>query len=132
MQDAEVADPVPVEVVYGPDVYLLGQETGLLEAVEGRLPLPRSHRPYMEGLFAAPPKENPTLVNNAETLASVPHILREGPGWLRSTGPSGHRARCCSRWPATWSGMGCSSFAWARRFARSSRASEVVSSVVGR
>ena len=86
MHDAGVADPVPVEVVYGPDLYLFGEETGLLEVVEGRPPLPRSHRPYMEGLFATPPKENPTLVNNAETLANVPHILREGPDWLRSSG----------------------------------------------
>jgi NADH-quinone oxidoreductase subunit F len=86
MHNAGVADPVPVEIVAGPDLYLLGEETGLLEVVEGRPPLPRSHRPYMEGLFAAPPKENPTLVNNAETLANVPHILREGPDWLRASG----------------------------------------------
>jgi NADH-quinone oxidoreductase subunit F len=86
MHDAGVADPVPIEIVSGPDLYLLGEETGLLEVVEGRPPLPRSHRPYMEGLFAAPPKENPTLVNNAETLANVPHIVREGPDWLRASG----------------------------------------------
>jgi NADH-quinone oxidoreductase subunit F len=86
MHDAGVADPIPIQIVYGPDLYLLGEETGLLEVVEGRPPLPRSHRPYMEGLFAAPPKENPTLVNNTETLANVPHILREGPDWLRATG----------------------------------------------
>jgi NADH-quinone oxidoreductase subunit F len=86
MHDAGVADPVPIEIVPGPDLYLLGEETGLLEVVEGRPPLPRSHRPYMEGLFAVPPKENPTLVNNAETLANVPHIVREGPDWLRASG----------------------------------------------
>jgi NADH:ubiquinone oxidoreductase subunit F (NADH-binding) len=86
MHDAGVADPVPVEVVYGPDLYLFGEETGLLEVIEGRPPLPRSHRPYMEGLFAQPPAENPTLVNNVETLANVPHIVREGPDWLRTSG----------------------------------------------
>ena len=86
MHDAGVADPVAVEIVYGPDLYLFGEETGLLEVVEGRPPMPRSHRPYMEGLFARPPTENPTLVNNAETLANVPHILREGPEWLRASG----------------------------------------------
>lgn len=86
MHDAGVADPVPVEIVYGPDLYLFGEETGLLEVIEGRPPLPRSHRPYMEGLFAQPPAENPTLVNNVETLANVPHILREGPDWLRASG----------------------------------------------
>jgi NADH-quinone oxidoreductase subunit F len=86
MHDAGVVDPVPIEMVYGPNLYLFGEETGLLEVVEGRLPMPRSRRPYMEGLFAQPPNENPTLVNNAETLANVPHILRDGPDWLRATG----------------------------------------------
>jgi NADH:ubiquinone oxidoreductase subunit F (NADH-binding) len=89
MHDAGVADPVPVEIVYGPDLYLFGEETGLLEVIEGNPPLPRSHRPYMEGLFAQPPAEDPTLVNNAETLANVPHILREGPDWLRASGTDG-------------------------------------------
>jgi NADH:ubiquinone oxidoreductase subunit F (NADH-binding) len=86
MHDAGVADPVSVEIVFGPDLYLFGEETGLLEVIEDRPPLPRSHRPYMEGLFAEPPAENPTLVNNVETLANVPHIVREGPGWLRTSG----------------------------------------------
>jgi NADH:ubiquinone oxidoreductase subunit F (NADH-binding) len=86
MHDARVSDPVAVELVLGPDLYLFGEETGLLEVVEGRPPLPRSHRPYMEGLFATPPRENPTLVNNAETLANVPHIMREGAEWLRASG----------------------------------------------
>jgi NADH:ubiquinone oxidoreductase subunit F (NADH-binding) len=86
MHDAGVTDPVPVEVVYGPDLYLFGEETGLLEVIEGRPPLPRSHRPYMEGLFAQPPSENPTLVNNVETLANVPHIVGQGPDWLRASG----------------------------------------------
>jgi NADH:ubiquinone oxidoreductase subunit F (NADH-binding) len=86
MHDAGVADPVGIEVVYGPDLYLFGEETGLLEVIEGRPPLPRSHRPYMEGLFAQPPAENPTLVNNVETLANVPHIVREGADWLRASG----------------------------------------------
>lgn len=89
MHDVGVVDPVPVELVSGPDLYLFGEETGLLEVVEGRPPLPRSARPYMEGLFAAPPRQNPTLVNNAETLANVPHILREGAEWLRSVGTVG-------------------------------------------
>jgi NADH-quinone oxidoreductase subunit F len=86
MHDAGVADPVPVEIVYGPDQYLFGEETGLLEVIEGRLPLPRTARPFMSGLYAQRPMDNPTLVNNVETLSNVPHILREGPGWLRADG----------------------------------------------
>jgi NADH-quinone oxidoreductase subunit F len=77
---------VPVEVVLGPDHYLLGEETGLLEAVEERLPLPRMARPYVLGLYANPPNENPTLVNNVETLANVPQILEHGSAWFRRLG----------------------------------------------
>ena len=40
----------------------------------------------MEGLFRRPDSPNPTVVNNAETLANVPHILREGAEWFRSIG----------------------------------------------
>jgi NADH:ubiquinone oxidoreductase subunit F (NADH-binding) len=77
---------VPVELILGPDHYLLGEETGLLEAIEERLPLPRLARPYVLGLYARPPNENPTLVNNVETLANVPAILARGPGWFRENG----------------------------------------------
>jgi NADH-quinone oxidoreductase subunit F len=86
MEAADALGGVPFEIVRGPDLYLFGEETGLEEVVEGRLPLPRVARPFMLGLFAAPPNENPTLINNVETLANVPHILADGPDWLRSTG----------------------------------------------
>jgi NADH-quinone oxidoreductase subunit F len=85
MQEAEFLT-VPVELVLGPDHYLLGEETGLLEAVEERLPLPRMARPYMLGLYAQPPNENPTLVNNVETLSNVPLILEHGSSWFREHG----------------------------------------------
>jgi NADH-quinone oxidoreductase subunit F len=86
MDAADALGGVPFEVVPGPDLYLFGEETGLEEVVEGRLPLPRLARPFMLGLFAAAPNENPTLINNVETLANVPHILADGPDWLRSSG----------------------------------------------
>jgi NADH:ubiquinone oxidoreductase subunit F (NADH-binding) len=73
-------------MVLGPDHYLLGEETGLLEAIEERLPLPRMARPFVLGLYARPPNENPTLVNNVETLANVPLILQHGSAWLRENG----------------------------------------------
>jgi NADH-quinone oxidoreductase subunit F len=78
--------PVPVEILAGPDHYLLGEETGLLEMIEDRDPLPRVARPYYLGLFAKPPDENPTAVNNVETLSNVSHVLAEGPDWLRGRG----------------------------------------------
>jgi NADH-quinone oxidoreductase subunit F len=89
MQQADALGGIPFDVVLGPDLYLFGEETGLEEVIEGRLPLPRVARPFVFGLFASPPNENPTLVNNVETLANVPHIVSDGPDWLRSNGPDG-------------------------------------------
>ena len=86
MQAADSLGKIPIEIVLGPDLYLFGEETGLEEVIEERPPLPRTVRPYIQGLFATPPDDNPTLVNNVETLANVPHILREGPAWLRANG----------------------------------------------
>jgi NADH-quinone oxidoreductase subunit F len=86
MEEADALGGIPMKLVLGPDLYLFGEETGLEEAIEGRLPLPRVSRPFMLGLFASPPNDNPTLVNNVETLANVPHILADGPDWLRANG----------------------------------------------
>lgn len=93
---------VPIQVVLGPDHYLYGEETGLLQVIEGEEPLPRHLPPYIHGLFATTPAEgwsapsrrvntefaasNPTLVNNVETMATVAHILAQGPEWHRSLG----------------------------------------------
>ena len=86
MRAADALGPTPIDLVLGPDLYLFGEETGLEEVIEGRPPLPRIARPFMLGLFAKPPNDNPTLVNNVETLANVAHILSDGPDWLRSNG----------------------------------------------
>src|SRR6266702_8049438 len=89
MRDADALGGIAVELVLGPDLYLFGEETGLEEVIEGRPPLPRVARPFIQGLFATPPQDNPTLVNNVETLANVPHILADGPDWLRANGTEG-------------------------------------------
>jgi NADH-quinone oxidoreductase subunit F len=89
MRDADALGGIAVELVLGPDLYLFGEETGLEEVIEGRPPLPRVARPYIQGLFATPPQEDPTLVNNVETLANVPHILANGADWLRANGTEG-------------------------------------------
>ncbi len=78
-----------IEIVLGPEEYLFGEEKALLEVIEGNLPLPRVLPPYLEGLFRRPPEANPTLVNNVETLANVPHILRHGAEWFRRVGTAG-------------------------------------------
>ena len=100
--EAQLFADLTIELVLGPDEYLFGEEKALLEVIEGHDPLPRLLPPYEHGLFAtdvqtgwqsvdAPtvgPKgqPNPTLVNNVETLAHVPRIIREGADWFRSMG----------------------------------------------
>jgi NADH:ubiquinone oxidoreductase subunit F (NADH-binding) len=64
-----------VEVVVGEGSYLCGEETALLNAIEGRRPEVRVRPPYpvSRGLFG-----RPTLVNNVETLVNIPWIVRHG------------------------------------------------------
>jgi NADH:ubiquinone oxidoreductase subunit F (NADH-binding) len=90
-----------VTIVEGPEDYLYGEEKALLEVIEGRDPLPRLLPPYELGLFATHSPvgwesgerpvarraaSNPTVVNNAETLACVAHVLANGVEWFRSMG----------------------------------------------
>lgn len=77
-----------IHVVEGPEEYLFGEEKALLEVVEGNDPLPReSHNPpYEKGLFATGASANPALVNNVQTFAHVPSILRLGADSFREIG----------------------------------------------
>src|SRR5437879_1287998 len=75
-----------IEVYEGPDEYLYGEEKALMEVLEGNLPMPRISPPFQEGLFATAGSPNPTPVNNVETLANVPLILRSGADWFRGSG----------------------------------------------
>ena len=103
-------DGVDVEIFEGPDAYLYGEETAMLEAIDGRPPFPRIAPPYRRGVheivdrvvgaespsasaahveLAGPSPEavgSPALVNNVETLANVPAIIAKGPAWFRSIG----------------------------------------------
>jgi NADH-quinone oxidoreductase subunit F len=67
----------------GAGAYICGEETGLLESLEGRRGQPRLKPPFpaIEGLYACP-----TVVNNVETIASVPSILANGPDWFSGMG----------------------------------------------
>jgi NADH:ubiquinone oxidoreductase subunit F (NADH-binding) len=98
-QAAGICTDCTVTVVGGPDEYLFGEEKALLEVIEGKPPLPRQFPPFVHGLFVGGPQEgweasaqsssrasNPTVVNNIETLANVPHILARGASWFRSMG----------------------------------------------
>ena len=64
----------------GAGAYICGEETALLESLEGKRGQPRSRPPFpaISGLYAAP-----TLINNVETLATVPKILEIGGGRVR-------------------------------------------------
>ena len=72
-----------VECVAASDRYLVGEETALLEVVDGRPPFPRVAPPYRAGVDEGHPV---SLVNNVETLANVPRIVLEGPEDFRSLG----------------------------------------------
>ena len=67
----------------GAGAYICGEETGLIESLEGKRAWPRIKPPFpaVEGLF-----RQPTIVNNIETLACVTHILARGVEWFRSSG----------------------------------------------
>jgi NADH:ubiquinone oxidoreductase subunit F (NADH-binding) len=69
-----------VHFVDGPEEYLFGEEKALLEVIEGNDPLPREphYPPYEKGLFATPVAPNPALVNNVQTFAHIPSIIRHG------------------------------------------------------
>jgi len=95
-------DRVSIDVVVGPDHYLYGEETALLEVINGREPFPRTTPPWRRGIqdlgddSALPgrvdlgsddaPAVAPALVNNVETLANVPGIVTNGPAWFREVG----------------------------------------------
>jgi len=66
--------------------YICGEETGLLNALEGRRASPRSKPPFplVSGLFG-----KPTLIDNVETLCSVPHIVDNGADWFRKLSLTG-------------------------------------------
>ena len=94
----------------GPDEYLFGEETALLEVVDGRAPFPRIAPPYRRGVvelvehdddvdsgsglaahveMASPGHETgapPALIGNVETMANVPAIIQQGADWFREHG----------------------------------------------
>jgi len=67
----------------GAGAYICGEETALIESLEGKRGEPRSRPPYpvTNGLW-----DKPTLVNNVETLANIPAIIRNGADWYKSFG----------------------------------------------
>ena len=75
LQEAIAARGLPVELVIGAGAYICGEETAMLESMEGRRGMPRLRPPFpaQSGYLG-----RPTLINNVETLAHVALILRGG------------------------------------------------------
>ncbi len=72
-----------MHVFLGAGAYICGEETALLESLEGKQGQPRLRPPYpaVSGLYSCP-----TIVNNVETLANVPWIIQHGASWFRQYG----------------------------------------------
>jgi NADH-quinone oxidoreductase subunit F len=75
---------IEVTVHRGAGAYICGEETALLNSLEGRRGEPRLKPPFpaVKGLYG-----EPTVVNNVETLATLPHLLRNGAEWFAKVGP---------------------------------------------
>ncbi len=77
-----------VDVRLGAGAYVCGEETALIASIEGGRgsPVPRPPYPAVSGLW-----DRPTLINNVETFANVPPIIRNGGDWYASIGTAGSK-----------------------------------------
>ena len=75
-----------LEVFVSPGGYICGEESALLEAIEGKRAEPRNKPPFpgQQGLW-----NKPTVINNVETFANVPQILARGVEWYKAQGVNG-------------------------------------------
>jgi NADH-quinone oxidoreductase subunit F len=76
-----------VSVTVGAGAYICGEEMAMLESIEGKKGWPRLKPPYPAtvGLF-----DRPTVINNVETLACLPHIIERGGKWFAGLGTPGN------------------------------------------
>lgn len=72
-----------IKLFKAPDSYVAGEETAMLEAIEGKAARPRIKPPYptLQGIYG-----KPTLINNVETLSNIPHIINHGGNWFSIIG----------------------------------------------
>jgi NADH:ubiquinone oxidoreductase subunit F (NADH-binding) len=78
---------VQIHLRRGAGAYICGEESAMIESIEGKRGLPRHRPPYVaeKGIF-----DRPTLVNNVETLHWVRDILEQGADWFNNQGKDGH------------------------------------------
>lgn len=90
------AGQISISHVPVPDSYLVGEETALINVLEGSAALPRRRPPFpIESGFHG----KPTLVHNVETVAHLPFIVAAGPDRYRSLGPGGLGVTLCTFGP---------------------------------
>lgn len=72
-----------IHIMEGAGAFVCGEETALMASIEGKrgMPMPKPPFPAQKGLFG-----KPTVINNVETLAAVPLIVRNGPEWFNAYG----------------------------------------------
>ena len=87
LEAAGIAEPGFFELRRGAGAYICGEESAMIESIEGKRGLPRHRPPYIAevGVFG-----RPTLNNNVETLYWVPSILEKGAKWFADQGKEGH------------------------------------------
>jgi len=83
---------IEVHDLIGAGAYIVGEETAMLESIEGKKGFPRYKPPFpaIKGLF-----DCPTIINNVETLASIPKIIDKGPKWFNAVGTEGSPGYKC-------------------------------------
>ena len=74
---------INIHALIGAGAYIVGEETAMLESIEGKRGMPRIKPPFpaVKGLF-----DKPTIINNTETIASIPKIMLEEDGWYKKIG----------------------------------------------
>ncbi len=77
-----------IKIKEGAGAFVCGEETALIGSIEGKRGMPRSRPPFpaISGLFGCP-----TIINNVETLGTLPNILRNGAEWYTRFGKEGNR-----------------------------------------
>ena len=88
LEAADIAEPGFIILRRGAGAYICGEESALIESLEGKPGKPRHRPPFVaqKGLF-----NQPTLVNNVETVYWIPRIHTEGPDWFASQGRHGRK-----------------------------------------